>query len=222
MYLNATVSDTRLYVLKQAYMLLALTMIPTVIGAMLGGTAPILNFAVQHPVMFPIGTLLAGFACLYSIAKNENNQIGVMMTLVFAGFMGLSLGPTLALLLKTAKGAEIVAMAAGTTCVIFFALAGYVQTTKKDFSFMGGMLFSSLIGLIVLSIIGIFIQATMFHIILSVFGVLIFSGYILYDVSNAVNGGETNYVRITVNLYLDVMNLFVNLLQLFTNLSGDD
>jgi len=207
-------------VLRNTYMLLGITMIPTVIGAMVGMT---MNFAwaAQHPIMFALGSLAAMFGLFFGIQANRNSVLGVVLLLVLTGLMGVMLGPILQLALHLKNGAQLVGLAAGGTGIIFLTLAGIATTTKKDFSFMGNFLMVGIILLIIASLANMFFQIPALALALSGVAVLLFSGFILYDVSRVVNGGETNYVMATLAIYLDIYNLFVNLLQLLMALLGE-
>lgn len=207
-------------VLRNTYMLLGITMIPTVIGAMVGMT---MNFAwaAQHPVMFALGSLAAMFGLFFGIQANRNSALGVVLLLVLTGLMGVLLGPILQVALQLKNGAQLVGLAAGGTGIIFLTLAGIATTTKKDFSFMGNFLMVGLILLIVAMFANMFFQIPALALAMSGVAVLLFSGFILYDVSRVVNGGETNYVMATLAIYLDIYNLFVNLLQLLMALLGE-
>jgi modulator of FtsH protease len=207
-------------VLRNTYMLLGITMIPTVIGAMVGMT---MNFAwaAQHPIMFALGSLAAMFGLFFGIQANRNSALGVVLLLVLTGMMGVLLGPILQVALQLKNGAQLVGLAAGGTGIIFLTLAGIATTTKKDFSFMGNFLMVGIILLIVASLANMFFQIPALALALSGAAVLLFSGFILYDVSRVVNGGETNYVMATLAIYLDIYNLFVNLLQLLMALLGE-
>ena len=141
----------------------------------------------------------------------------------FTGFLGLTDGPTINLYLTFfSNGAELVMTAAGGTGVIFLGLSGYVLTTRKDFSFMGGFLFVGLLVLIVASLANLFFAVSAVQLALSAMSILLFSGYILYDTSKIIHGGETNYVMATVRLFLDVYIIFMNLLHLLGAFSGED
>lgn len=207
-------------VLRNTYMLLGITMIPTVIGAMVGMT---MNFAwaAQHPIMYTVGALALMFGLFFGIQANRNSSLGVVLLLVLTGLMGVMLGPILQVALQLKNGAQLVGLAAGGTGIIFLTLAGIATTTKKDFSFMGNFLMVGIILLIVASLANMFFQIPALALALSGAAVLLFSGFILYDVSRVVNGGETNYVMATLAIYLDIYNLFVNLLQLLMALLGE-
>jgi FtsH-binding integral membrane protein len=207
-------------VLRNTYMLLGLTMLPTVLGAMVGINMN-LSFMAQHPIMAAVGMLAVMFGLFMGITANRNSALGVVLLLVLTGFMGLMLGPILQVALHLKNGAQLVGLAAGGTGIIFVSLASVATVTKKDFSFIGNFLFIGLILLVVASFANLFFQTPALALALSGISVLIFSGYILYDVSRIVQGGETNYVMATLSLYLDIYNLFVNLLQLLMALMGE-
>lgn len=207
-------------VLRNTYMMLGLTMIPTVIGAMMGLSMNF-SFMAQHPVMGMIGMLAVMFGLFYGIQANRNNGVGVALLLALTFFLGLMLGPILQAALHLRNGAQLVGMAAGGTGIIFFSLAGFATISKKDFSFLGNFLFVGLILLIIASIANMFFQVPAAALAISAISILIFSGYILYDVSRIIQGGETNYVMATLALYLNIYNIFVNLLSLLMALSGE-
>ncbi|MBV8467191.1 MAG: Bax inhibitor-1 family protein, partial [Burkholderiales bacterium] len=161
------------------------------------------------------------FAAFFAIGKTRNSPAGIVILLGWTGFMGLWLSQMLQIALRFSNGGELIAMAAVGTALIFFTLAGIATVTKKDFSFLGQFLFVGLILLIIASIANLFLAIPAMALMVSVVAILIFSGYILYDVSQIVNGGETNYVIATLQLYLDAYNIFVSLLNLLMAFSGD-
>ncbi|MDO9050314.1 MAG: Bax inhibitor-1/YccA family protein [Methylotenera sp.] len=206
-------------VLRNTYALLGLTMIPTVIGAFIGMS---LNFAFvqQHPFVFAIGAMAVMFGMFAAISANRNSSMGVVLLLGLTFLMGLLLGPILQHALHLNNGAQIVGLAAGGTGIILLTLASIASTSKKDFSFMGKFLLVGIVLLIVASLANIFLQIPAMALALSAIGVILFSGFILYDVSRIVNGGETNYVMATLGLYLSIYNLFTSLLHLLMGLMG--
>lgn len=207
-------------VLRNTYALLGLTMIPTVIGAV-AGTSMNFAWAQQHPILFALGSLAVMFGLFMAINANRNSGLGVVFLLLLTGLMGVMLGPILQVALHLRNGGELVMLAAGGTGIIFLTLAGIATTSRKDFSFLGNFLMVGLILLIVASLANLFFQIPVLSLALSGIAVLLFSGFILYDVSRIVNGGETNYVMATLATYLDIYNLFVNLLQLLMALMGE-
>ncbi len=208
-------------VLRNTYALLGLTLIPTVIGAFIGMSMSFV-FAQQHPFIFAIGAMAVIYGMFAAVTANRNSSLGVVLLLGLTFLLGLMLGPILQHALHLRNGAQIVGLAAGGTGIIFLTLAGIATTTKKDFSFMGKFLLIGIILLIVASLANIFLQLPIMTLALSAIGVILFSGFILYDVSRIVNGGETNYVMATMGLYMSIYNLFTSLLQLLTGLMGSN
>ena len=207
-------------VLRSTYMMLALTMIPTVIGAFVGLSAN-LSFMAQFPIMAPLLMFGVMIGMLFAVSALRNSVWGIVMLLGFTFVAGAFLGPILQHALKLSNGAQLVGMAAGGTGLIFFSLATIATVTRKDFSFMGKFLFIGLILLIVASLANIFFAIPALSLTISAIAVLIFSAYILYDISRIVHGGETNYVMATMGLYLSIYNIFVNLLSLLMAFGGE-
>ncbi|MDP3087288.1 MAG: Bax inhibitor-1 family protein [Methylotenera sp.] len=208
-------------VLRNTYALLGLTMIPTVIGAFIGMSLNF-SFAAEHPFIFAIGAMAVMFGMFAAISANRNSSFGVVLLLGLTFLLGLMLGPILQHALHLQNGAQIVGLAAGGTGIILLTLASIATTTKKDFSFMGKFLLVGIILLIVASLANIFLQIPAMALALSAIGVILFSGFILYDVSRIVNGGETNYVMATLGLYMSIYNLFTSLLHLLMGLMGSN
>ncbi|MDK2126164.1 Bax inhibitor-1/YccA family protein [Parachitinimonas caeni] len=204
-------------VLRNTYLMLALTMLPTALGAWLGMS---MHFAMK-PMWGVLLFLGVSFGFFFAIEKTKNSSLGVVLLLAFTGFMGLWLSQILQVAMRFSNGAQLIGMAGVGTAAIFFTLAGIATVTKKDFSFIGKFLFIGLVLLFLASLANIFFQIPAMSLALSAIAVLIFSGYILYDVSDIVNGGETNYVSATLRIYLDIYNLFVNLLNLLMAFSGE-
>ena len=207
-------------VLRNTYLMLALTMIPTVIGALVG-TSINFSFMAQHPVIFSLLMFGVMMGLMFAVTALRNSMWGVVALLGFTFVAGVFLGPILQVALHLKNGAQLIGMAAGGTGIIFGSLATIATVTKKDFSFMGKFLFIGLILLIVASLANMFFQIPALSLTISAIAVLIFSAYILFDVSRIVHGGETNYVMATLALYLDIYNLFVNLLSLLMALLGE-
>ena len=207
-------------VLRNTYMMLGLTMIPTVIGAFIG-TSINFSFMAQHPIMSSLLMFGVMMGLLFAVTALRNSVWGIVALLGFTFVAGVFLGPILQVALHFKNGAQLVGMAAGGTGIIFLSLATLATVTKKDFSFMGKFLFIGLILLIVASLANMFFQIPALALTISAIAVMIFSAYILFDVSRIVHGGETNYVMATLSLYLDIYNLFINLLQLLMAFSGE-
>lgn len=214
------VSTAQNKVLRNTYMMLSLTMIPTVIGAFLGMST---NFAfmAQHPVMFSLMMFGAMMGLMFGVTAMRNSVWGIALLLAFTFVAGFFLGPILQIALHLKNGAQLVGMAAGGTGIIFFSLATLATVSKRDFSFMGKFLFIGLILLIVASLANLFLHIPALSLTVSAIAVLIFSAYILFDISQIVRGGQTNYVMATMSLYLDIYNIFVNLLSLLMAFSGE-
>ncbi|MEH6459725.1 Bax inhibitor-1/YccA family protein [Chitinimonas sp. JJ19] len=204
-------------VLRNTYSLLALTMIPTALGAWLGMEMQFMLRGWMGLILF----LGVSFGAFFAIEKTKHSAMGVVLLLAYTGFMGLWMSQYLQFAMQFSNGAQLIAMAAGGTGVIFFSLATLATVTKRDFSFMGKFLFVGLILAIVASLANIYFQLPALSLAISAAVILIFSAYILFDVSRIVNGGETNYITATLSLYLNVYNIFVNLLSLLTALGGE-
>jgi modulator of FtsH protease len=207
-------------VLRNTYMMLALTMIPTIIGAFVGLSVSF-SFMALHPIMAPLLMFGVMMGMLFGVTALRNSVWGIVMLLGFTFVAGLFLGPILQHALHLRNGAQLVGMAAGGTGLIFFSLATIATVTKKDFSFMGKFLFIGVILLLVASLANIFFAIPALSLTISAIAVLIFSAYILFDISQIIHGGETNYVMATVTLYLDIYNIFVNLLSLLMAFAGE-
>jgi len=206
-------------VLRNTYMLLALSMVPTVAGALLGVQTGFSLFAGSPMISFLLFMGIA-FGFMWGIERTKDSAMGVVLLLGFTFFMGLMLAGILRVALGFSNGGSLIATAAGGTGAIFFTLAGIATVTKKDFSFIGKFLMIGLVVVILASLANIFFQIPALSLTVSAVAVLIFSGYILYDISQIVNGGETNYISATLKVYLDVYNIFVNLLNLLMILGG--
>ena len=207
-------------VLRNTYGLLGLTMIPTVIGAVVGMST---NFAflARSPLVGSLMMLAVMFGLMFAVGANRNSSLGVLFLLIFTGVAGWFLGPILQVALHLRNGPELIGIAAGGTGAIFLSLAAVATVSKRDFGFMGNFLFVGLILLVIASLANVFLQIPAASLAISAIAVLIFSAYILFDVGRIVQGGETNYIMATLALYLDIYNIFINLLSLLMALSGD-
>ena len=201
--------------LRKTYFLLSLTLLFSAIMAMVGmrAGAPQLHWLVQ---------IVGMFGLLFLTMALRNSKWGLLSVFAFTGFTGYTLAPMLtAYITAFSNGKELIFTSLGATGVIFVALSGYVLTTKKDFSFLGGFLFIALLGAILVSIGGMFFKLGMLEVITSGAFVVIFSGFILYDTSRILNNGETSYVMATISLYLDILNLFLSLLRVLSYFGGN-
>ncbi len=207
-------------VLSQTYALLGVSLFPTVFGALFGMNMN-WGWAAGLGIMFPILMIASMFGMFYLIRKNRNSSMGVVFLLMLTFLMGLLLGPILQMAFSLSNGGQIVSLAAGGTGTIFLVLASIGSSAKRDFSFMGKFLMIGLIMLILASLANIFFQVPAASLAISAIAVMIFSGFILYDVNRIVRGGETNYIMATLALYLNIYNLFVNLLHLLMAFMGN-
>ena len=206
-------------VLRNTYLLLAVTMVPTVIGAFIGiGTGGII---MQYPIMSFFVILGAVIGLQFAIAANRNSSLGVVLVLAMTFILGWWLGPLLAVALSLKNGPQLIGMAAIGTGVIFFVMAGIATTVKKDFSFMGKFLFVGMIVALLDIIANMFLQIPALALTISAIVVVVFALFLLHDVSRIVNGGETNYIMATTGCYLSLFNIFANLLQLIMALFGE-
>lgn len=197
-------------VVRQTYMLLSMTLLTSAVTAMIGMW---LNLGYGISLICS----LVGLGMIFFLRKAARSSWALLFVFAFTAIEGLSLGPIINHYLRMESGTSIVMQALGGTGGIFLILSAYALTSKKDFSFMGGFLFAGLIVLIVASIAGMFFNVPGMQLAIAAAGVMIFSGYILYDTSRIINGGETNYVIATIELYLDILNLFLSLLRLLGN-----
>jgi modulator of FtsH protease len=214
-----TAEVTQNRVLRNTYMLLALTMVPTLLGSWLG-VALQLGFMRTNPILSVVVFFAVAFGFFFAIEKFKNSAVGVALLLGFTFFMGLWLSQILQVALSFSNGATVIGMAAGMTGVIFFALSTLAMTIKKDLSFMGKFLFIGAVAVIVAMLANMFFQIPALHLALSALCVVIFSAFILFDLNRIVMGGETNYVSATLALYLDIYNVFVSLLNILLAFTG--
>ncbi len=207
-------------VLRNTYLLLALSMVPTVIGALVGVQLKFSFFAGSPLISFLLFMGIA-FGFMWGIERTKDSGLGVALLLGFTFFMGLMLSRILQVALGFANGGSLIALAAGGTGAIFFTLAGVATVTKKDFSFLGKFLFIGLVVVLLAALANIFFQIPALSLTISAVAVLLFSAYILHDISRIVTGGETNYVSATLAIYLDIYNVFVSLLNLVMAFGGE-
>jgi modulator of FtsH protease len=207
-------------VLRNTYMLLALSMVPTVIGALLGIQLQFSFFAGSPLISFLVFLGIA-FGFMWGIEKTKDSAMGVVLLLGFTFFMGLMLSRILQVALGFSNGGTMIAMAAGGTGAIFVTLAGVASTTKRDFTGMGKFLFVGMVVVLLAALANIFFQVPALALAISAVVVVLFSAYILYDISRIVHGGETNYITATLAVYLDVYNVFVSLLNLIMAFTGE-
>lgn len=209
------ISDSARQVLRNTYLLLSMTLF---FSAAMTTVAVSVGAAPMHWLL----TLGGMIGLLFALQAMRNSIWALPLVFAFTGFMGWSLGPMISYYLQTPAGASIVGNALFGTATVFLSLSAYVLTTKKDFSFMGGFLFTGLIVALLASIALIFFQSPLMSLVVSAMLVMLAAGYILFDTSRIIHGGETNYVMATVALYVDIYMLFTNLLAIMGVFSGDE
>ncbi|KAB8042482.1 Bax inhibitor-1/YccA family protein [Janthinobacterium aquaticum] len=209
--LSGGMQQVRHQVLRNTYWLLALSMIPTVLGAFIGVQMhlPMLTGGMGFIIF-----MVVAFGFMYAIEKTKNSGLGVAVLLGFTFFMGLMLTPILTRTLGYSNGGMLIMTAFGGTATILAVMATIATVSKRDFSAMGKWLFAGVIVLILASVANIFLGLSALSIVISMVAIAIFSAYILYDVQQIINGGETNYISATLRIYLDVYNIFTSLLSL--------
>ncbi len=206
-------------VLRNTYMLLAATMIPTVIGAFVG-----MQFAgvmTASPIITFFVMLGAVIGLQFGIAANRNSGLGVALLLLMTGLLGAFLGPLLNYTLAMRNGVQLVGYAAVGTGVIFFAMGAVAATIKRDLGSLGKFLFVGMIALLVAMVANMFLQIPALALAISTLVIVVFSLFLLYDLNRIIRGGETNYVMATTGVYLSLFNIFANLLQLLGIFGGD-
>lgn len=205
-------------VLRNTYLLLALTMVPTVAGALIGiNTASII---IQNPILSFILMLGGVIGLQYAIAANRNNGFGVVLLLGMTFLLGWFLGPLLSVALALKNGPQLIGVAAGGTGIVLFVMGLIATTTRRDFSFMGKFLFVGMIVLLLAMVANMFLQIPALALTISSLVVVVFSLFLLHDLSRIVNGGETNYIMATTGVYMSLFNIFANLLSLLMALTG--
>lgn len=194
-------------VLRNTYLLLGATL---AFSAVMAGVSMALN--VPH---FGLFTILVYFGLLFAVHKTQNSGWGVLWTFALTGFLGLTLGPILNMYLTMLpNGGQLVMTALGTTAVAFLGLSAYAITSKRDFSFMGGFLAIGAIGAFVLGLVAVFFNLPTLSLVVSGLFLIVSGGLMLYQTSEIVRGGETNYITATVTLYVSIYNMFLSLLHL--------
>jgi modulator of FtsH protease len=202
-------------VIRNTYILLSLTLL---FSALTAGLSMALNL--PHPGM--LLTMVGYFGLLFLTSKFRNSGLGLVFVFALTGFMGLTLGPIVNLYLHLPNGHQVVMTALGATGVIFLSLSGYALTSRKDFSFMGAFLMVGILVAFLAGIASVFFTMPGLSLAVAAMFVLLMSGLILFETSQLVHGGETNYIMATVSLYISIYNLFLSLLQLLGAFGGDD
>jgi modulator of FtsH protease len=211
--------EVRNRVLRNTYWLLALSMVPTVLGAWIGVSTGIMNSlgAGMGAVVF----LAGAFGFMFAIEKTKNSPAGVAVLLAFTFFMGLMLARLLASILGFRNGSTLIMTAFGGTAAVFMAMASLATVVKRDLSGMNKFLFVGAILLLIAGVINIFLQSTALMATLSVVAIGLFSAFMLYDIKRVIDGGETNYISATLAIYMDIFNVFQSLLALLGIFGGE-
>ena len=207
-------------VLRNTYWLLALSLVPTVIGAAVGLYTGLNQVMAASPGLSAIVFLAGAFGLMFAIEKNKNSSAGVGLLLLFTFFMGVMLSRMLGFVLGMGNGAQLVMVAFGGTAAVFGTMATLASSIKRDLSGMQKWLFMGVVVLIVAALANIFLQLPALMLTVSVMALAIFSAFLLVDLQRIINGGETNYVSATLAIYLDLYNIFVNLLALLGIFGG--
>ena len=217
---NVTSAETQ-KVLRNTYMLLGMTL---AFSALTAGISMSMNLGGGAAMIMSLAAIALVW---FVLPRTANTAMGLPVVFLFTGLFGAALGPMLNRYLALPNGSEMVMQALGGTAIIFFSLSAYVLTTKKDFSFMGGFLFAGLM-VVIVGAIGAMVASFFFGVDVSLLSlvisgaiVLLMSGFILFDTSRIINGGETNYIMATVGLYLNIYNLFTSLLHIIGATSDD-
>ena len=202
-------------VLRNTYMLLGATLL---FSAAMAGVSMAL-----HLPYFGLLTLLVYFGLLFAVHKTKDSGWGIVWTFALTGFLGLTLGPILEAYIRVLpNGSQIVMTSLGVTAAAFLGLSAYAVTSKKDFSFIGGFLAIGAIGAFVLGLVAFFFNLPTLSLVVSGMFLIVSGGYILWQTSEIIRGGETNYIVATVTLYIAIYNMFLSLLRLLGAASGDD
>lgn len=219
-YGTATTLQERNKVLRNTYWLLALSLIPTVLGAWVG-----VSTGITRSLGGGLGLIVflgGAFGFMYAINKTKDSAAGVGVLLAFTFFMGLMLSRLLAVILGMKNGTGVVMTAFGGTAAIFFVMATLSSVIKRDLSGMGKWLFVGALVILVGAVINVFVGSTVGMLVISTLAMGVFSLYMLYDLKQIIDGGETNYISATLALYLDIFNVFQSLLVILGITSGDD
>ncbi len=212
-------AQARNRVLRNTYLLLALTLIPTVLGAWMG-VATGLSYALSGGLGLVV--FIAGiFGFVYAIEKTKDSAKGIAVLLACTFFMGLMMSRLIAMVLGFKNGNQLVMTAFGGTAGVFFLMASLATVIKRDLSGMSKWLFVGVMVLMVGSIVNIFVGSSVGMMVLSMMAIAIFSAYMLYDIKQIIDGGETNYITATLAIYMDLINIFQSLLALLGLMGGE-
>jgi modulator of FtsH protease len=218
---NTEVIGQQSKVLRNTYLLLAVTLIPTIIGAAVGTAYFNFSFLRASPIMASIAMLAIFYGWIYMIERNKNTSLGLYLLLGFTFFMGLLLGPLLQKVLGFRNGGQLVMVAAGGTAGVFFILSGIASNVKRDFSFLNKFIMVGFIVIMLAVVANIFLQMPALSMALCGAFIIFSSAIILWQINDIVRGGETNYISATLTLYVSIYNIFTSLLQLLGIVGGD-
>ncbi len=217
------VGEAEQRVLRNTYMLLGVSMIPTVIGALFGVITGFNILAVGGPWIGLLLFLGIAYGLMFAVNRTKDSGLGVVFLMAFTLFMGLALSGMLQFALgKFSNGGQLIAMAAGGTAAIFFTLAGIAATTKRDFSNWGKFLTVGVVVVLLAIVASFFLQVPGLSLAISAAIILLFSGFVLYHINQIVHGGETNYIMATLSVYISIYNIFTSLLHLLMAFAGED
>jgi len=219
-YGYALPAEQRNKVLRNTYWLLALSLVPTVLGAWMGVAT-----GITRGLSGGVGLMVflgGAFAFMFAIEKTKNSAAGVPVLLAFTFFMGLMLARNIAMVLGFKNGPSLIMTAFGGTAGVFFVMASLSSVIKRDLTGMGKFLFVGAVAILIGAIINVFVGSTVGMLVISVMAIGVFSAFMLYDLKRIIDGGETNYISATLALYLDIFNVFQSLLILLGLTSGDE
>lgn len=208
-------------VLRNTYWLLALSLIPTVLGAFVGLNTGLNSVMAASPGLSVVVFLVGAFGLMFLVERNKNSSLGVALLLAFTFFMGIMLSRLIGHVLGFSNGSQLIMLAFGGTALVLGAMASVASTTKRDFSHWQKFLFVGVVILIVAAVANIFLQLPALVLTVSVLAIGIFSAFLLVDLQRVIRGGETNYISATLAIYLDLYNIFANLLMLLGIFGGD-
>jgi len=214
-----SLSSERQRVLRNTYWLLALSLVPTVLGAWVGVSTGIMSAMGNGMSMMVF--LIGAFGFMFAIEKTKESSTGVYALLGFTFFMGLMLSRMLAVILGYKNGSTLIMTAFGGTAGVFFAMASLSSIIKRDLSGMGKFLMVGAVVLLVVGVVNIFLQSSAMMLTMLVLSIAVFSAFMLYDIKRIIDGGETNYISATLALYLDIYNVFQSLLMLLGIFGGE-
>ncbi|MFS2034369.1 Bax inhibitor-1/YccA family protein [Polaromonas sp. CT11-55] len=215
----ATSVEQRNKVLRNTYWLLALSLLPTVLGAWLGVAT-----GITRSLTGGLGLIVflgGAFGFIFAIEKTKNSAAGVPVLLGFTFFMGLMLSRLIAMVLGFSNGSSLVMTAFAGTAGVMFVMASLATVIKRDLSGMSKWLFAGALVILVAAVINVFVGSTMLMAVISTLAIAVFSAYLLYDLKQVIDGGETNYISATLAIYLDLFNIFQSLLALLGIFGGD-